>query len=77
MSERWRQWFWAWVMPRQTPWQQLDGQRALSGVGANQTRILSLESRLAALEATLKDKETAASLSQWDQPDMDAHLGAN
>ena len=75
--ERIRQWLWGWLVPRGQSWYQLDGQRALSGVTENHTRILALESRSTALEAVLKDREAAASLSQWDQPDMDAHLGAN
>jgi hypothetical protein len=39
--------------------------------------MVALEERMAELELILKNEERAASLAQWELPDMDAHLGAN
>ena len=64
-----RDWLRDWLAPSQRPWQQ--------AVAENRAQMAALEQRIAELEASLQDEETAASLAQWQQPDMDAHLGAN
>ena len=69
MIAYWRDWLRHWLAPSQRPWQQ--------AVAENRAQMAALERRMAELEATFQDEETAASLAQWQQPDMDAHLGAN
>jgi nicotinic acid mononucleotide adenylyltransferase len=64
-----RRWLQAWLLPSERPWQQ--------ALAENRARMVALEERMAELELILKNEERAASLAQWELPDMDAHLGAN
>ena len=67
--DRLRRWIQDWLQTTEGSWN--------PAMAESRARAMAMEARLTAIETALDDKGAESAMTQWETPDMDAHLGAN